>query len=95
MPKPKINKLYFMSASKEWYDEIAPDQKVLRISGAFEVVIARDDDWARKVAFKQNSTFPKESWRIAARYSIESLNTLLLGPEEAIIPLGGTYDTSL
>jgi len=83
-----------MSAREEWYDEIAPGKKVLRISGAFEVVVARDDEWAQKIAYKQNSTFPKESWKIDERYSIESLKILLLGREEAIVPLGGTYDTS-
>ena len=90
MAKPKVNKLYFMSASVEWFEE-KEGLKIPQFSWASEVIIARDDEWAQKLAFKSNHTFSKEAWKINASYSLEELKELLEGLEGNIHPLGAAY----
>ena len=86
----KLNKLYFMSAIEE-YTEVIGKTEIPRFIGAYEVVIARDDDWAKKTAFKQNSDYEKDKWKIDACYSLDDLKELLSEKDHAIIRLGATF----
>lgn len=61
------------------------------VTGAGEVVTARNDEWARKTAYKQNHNFPKEKWNIDASFTLDELRELLDGKEKVIVPLGYSY----
>lgn len=91
MKNPKLNKLYFMSATEEWYEEGANGNKLLKISWASEIIIARDDEWAQKVAYKQNSAFEKHQWKIDRSYDLEELVELFRQKDHAITELGASY----
>ncbi len=90
MKPKKLNKLYFMSAIEEWYEEVNGN-KLLKISWASEIVIARDDEWAQKVAYKQNSAFEKHQWKIDRSYDLGELVELFRQKDHAITELGAAY----
>jgi len=77
-----------MSACEEWLDE---NTGMPQFTCASEVVIARDDEWAFKIVFKQNRQFPKELWKIDRSYNIEELDELLAQKDHVIIELGANY----
>jgi len=86
-----MNNLYFMSATE--MIEIPHEGKpsTYEVSGASEIVIARNDEWAKKVAFNQNSIHPFELWKIDAVYSLDELKALLEQKDHAIFKLGASY----
>lgn len=86
-----MNKLYFMSATEMIEKKIEGKPSTYDVSWASEIVIARDDEWAKKVAFDQNGTFPLEKWKIDAVYSLDDLKVMLELKDHAIIGLGASY----
>lgn len=86
-----MNKLYFMSASEMIKEELDEDKFRYQVSGGTEVVVARDEEWAKKMASKQNGVYPKEEWKVDAVYNLEDLTKLLAEKDHTITKLGSTY----
>jgi len=86
--KEKLNKLYFVSAIETWAEK---DDPLPKYSWASEIVIARNDEWAIKMAFKQNKHIPKELWKIDKSYSMLEILELFRQKDHVIVALGASY----
>ena len=89
-----MNKLYFVSASEtlkiSHKDKTGKEYFTYEISVADEVVVAKDEIQAFKLASKQNENYTAEQWHIVKPYSLDELRKLLENPK-VIIELGSEH----
>ena len=79
-----------MSAT-EMYTDVIGEKEISRFAGAHEVVVARDEEWAKKMASKQNSDYERDKWKVDACYSLDDLKDILSEKDHAIIKLGAIF----